>query len=787
MEDDNKDAPYPSDNPFILLKNKNINDEFFKNDEKNIINNLAEEINNLNINNKKRLIPRDYQKEVFEKSKEQNSIIYMETGKGKTLIAIMLMADLLGIDIYNNNEKSKVDKNKKIIFLVGDTALVDQQKKEISSILNIEVDTIQGKKDSKSKKDKDFFKIKWNSSNIFVAIPDVLYNLLSHGFIKIFDISMLIFDECHHAKDNHPYNKIMEEFYFYYKKEERIDQFKYPRIYGLTASPLKNSIKGDSLQVLANDGLQKLCQNLDCSIVIDPEMINSYAKEMKPGETIDQYLNDDIYVEVECHTNVKEYKNIFNILYDECFVNLLVVAFSSIKNKHPEYSEDIYQKNYIKYIKEKYKAINIEEYNKITQNYNNLYNLRNYSPFFLIFEKLQRHIFMILENLCLDSLILYFGKLINIYTKLHQRKIEEEEKNGFQKSLIQKSFENEESEDDEEDILSLYSDSINELLVIYKNIYQKLKDIQKTENYISDRLTKLYTKIKELFNINNNSKFIIFIKNRIVAHFLQPVLSSYLEEEIKNKECKEIIGINKKKSEGGTLLTPTLTLNKMNEIITQFNEDKFDILIGTSVIEEGLNIQSCNAVISLVELNSPKSFIQIKGRARKSNSHFYIFTNDKLKEKAKIKDFISIGKIINDFFKDDIVRDFRKDNYIEQKEKINALFNDETHSKITLENAPKIFNEFKQQIISKRINFVIKENCKPVKSNKKVPEYEYIGEIDVETDLNDIKKEFPYQTKRKNTKKEAKSSYQLYFLYILEKLKYLDNNLKIIRNKFLER
>ena len=223
----------------------------------------------------------------------------------------------------------------------------------------------------------------------------------------------------------------------------------------------------------------------------------------------------------------------------------------------------------------------------------------------------------------------------------------------------------------------------------------------------------------------------------------------------------------------------------MNEIITQFNEDKFDILIGTSVIEEGLNIQSCNAVISLVELNSPKSFIQMKGRARKSNSHFYIFTNDKLKEKEKIKDFISIGKIINEFFKDDIIRDFRKDNFIQQKEKINALFNEKTHSKITPENAPKLFNEFKQQIISKRINFVIKDNCIQVKSNKKVPEYQYIGEIDVETDLNDIKEKFPYQTEQKDTKREAKSSYQSYFLYVLEKLEYLDNNLKIIRNKFL--
>ena len=112
--------------------------------------------------------------------------------------------------------------------------------------------------------------------------------------------------------------------------------------------------------------------------------------------------------------------------------------------------------------------------------------------------------------------------------------------------------------------------------------------------------------------MDNDSRFIIFIKNRIVAHFLQPVLSSYLKKEIQNKSCKEIIGINKQKSIGGTLLTPSLSLNSMNEIISQFNMGKFDILIGTSVIEEGLNIQSCNAVISLVELNSPKTFIQIK-------------------------------------------------------------------------------------------------------------------------------------------------------------------------------
>ena len=47
----------------------------------------------------------------------------------------MLMANYLGIDIINSSSnKPKIDKNKKIIFFVCDTALIEQQKKAISSI-----------------------------------------------------------------------------------------------------------------------------------------------------------------------------------------------------------------------------------------------------------------------------------------------------------------------------------------------------------------------------------------------------------------------------------------------------------------------------------------------------------------------------------------------------------------------------------------------------------------------------------------------------------------------------
>lgn len=187
--------------------------------EENLVKMKNLNINEIQKNQKNVLKPRDYQKKIFEKAKNQNSIIYVETGKGKTFISIMLMAYHLGLDIEDpSNNKQKLDKNKKIIFFVCDTSLIEQQKKAISNILGIEVGTIQGKKSKKSKSDYDLFKKMWDSVNVFVAIPSIIYKILSVGFLKIFDISMMVFDECHHTNDDHPYNKIMNEFYFFYKK-----------------------------------------------------------------------------------------------------------------------------------------------------------------------------------------------------------------------------------------------------------------------------------------------------------------------------------------------------------------------------------------------------------------------------------------------------------------------------------------------------------------------------------------------------------------------------------------
>ena len=790
-ENENEDQAAP-ENEFSLFAKDNIsNNNFF--DKNNNINNQINEIKELidqtdklsinKISKKKKLIPRDYQKKIFEKAKNQNSIIYVETGKGKTFISIMLMADLLGIDISNDEKKTKIDKKKKIIFFVCDTALVNQQKKEIENILDIEVGTIQGKKDKKSKNDYDTFKKKWNSFNIFIAIPSIFYKILSCGFINIFNISMLVFDECHHTADDHPYNKIMNEFYFFYKKKKELDHKKYPLIYGLTASPMKTGVDGNALDITAFEALQKLSENLDCVIVIDPEMINSNAKEMRLGENIEQYLSDDKYIEVKYHVDLAEYRTIYIELYNVCFTKIMMIGFADLNNKIQDFSTQDYYEKYPDYLKLKFKANNLDEYNKICQQYNHFYNLKKYSPFFVIFEKLQRHAFMILENLCLDSLISYFDTLVNNYNILYQKKDEENKINENNSPVLLKSFESEEDEDDETDVLNLDAESILELKEIYFETYKKLKKIKKEKNYISDRLSKLYENIDKLFSKNKNSKFIVFIANRIVAHFLKPALSSYLKENHEDKKCDEIIGINKQKSGGGTTLTPSLTLKKLNEIISEFNNDKFDILIGTSAIEEGLDIQSCNAVLALVELNTPKSFIQIKGRARKSNSYFYIFTNSAKQAKMKIQNFITIGKKMNDLFEVDIIKDFRREGYIYQKPDIFYEMDIDSHSKITMGNVTMFFNELKQQIESSGIVFRTKLDIKQVKSFKGSQEYEYIGNINIETNLKDIQKRFPYITERQKNKENAMKLCQLFVLMRLKEYKYLDCHLKFCKNK----
>ena len=522
---------------------------------------------------------------------------------------------------------------------------------------------------------------------------------------------------------------------------------------------------------------------MDCVIIIDPEMVNLGEKIIETQEKDD---HQNIYVEVQIHVNKKEYKLVLLELYNNFFVNIVSLAFLEFPKKYKEFETKSNRDQYLEYVLEKFKVSNLVNYNNICQGKSSLYNLQNYNKILFIFEKIQRHIFLILENLCLESLITYFDRLIQLYDKLYQKKLEEEEEEGENSdnsSSLNNSNETDENEEVEEVVLKLDS----EIILKLKNIYEEINESLKTKKekgelyYTSDRLNKLYYTIMQLFKMNDKAKLIVFITNRIVAHILNPTLSKFLKEKFPDKKCNEIIGVNKnKKSKSSLTLTPTITLNNLNKIVKDFNENVFDILIGTSAVEEGLDIQSCNAVISLAEIQTPKSYIQMKGRARKTNSHFYIFSYSEEDSIKKVKDFLEIGKKMKELFNEDIKRDFRKIDYIKYKKNFIYHFNDKTHSKLTLSNVSIFYNEIKQQIDSANIIFQTKIRTEEIIGSVPI---KFRGILNISTNLKDLKKNISYKTDSCDSKDYATKMCQFFALIALIKSGYLDDHLKFCKEK----
>jgi endoribonuclease Dicer len=96
----------------------------------------------------------------------------------------------------------------------------------------------------------------YKNHDVFVAMAKKFYDLLMHGFIKMEEISLIIFDECHHTDQDHLYNLIMRDF-FYHKFRPSDKDCKRPHILGLTASPIKQKIE----KVMVNE-IESMLQNL---------------------------------------------------------------------------------------------------------------------------------------------------------------------------------------------------------------------------------------------------------------------------------------------------------------------------------------------------------------------------------------------------------------------------------------------------------------------------------------------------------------------------------------------
>lgn len=186
---------------------------------------------------------RDYQRKLFEVCVERNSLLYLPTGSGKTLIAVK------AIDHFSADLKKPLDAGgKRSLFLVNTVCLGQQVAEEIENLLGLDV-ACWNSETHKKTWSKEHYRFEFDKHQVVVATAQLFLDAVKHSLISLEQLNVIVFDECHHGRMNHPYHELMKQFKY-------IDPPKQPRVIGLSGMliGISSSITEDSI----DDELQAL-------------------------------------------------------------------------------------------------------------------------------------------------------------------------------------------------------------------------------------------------------------------------------------------------------------------------------------------------------------------------------------------------------------------------------------------------------------------------------------------------------------------------------------------------
>ncbi|KAM0128328.1 hypothetical protein ACHAP3_008380 [Botrytis cinerea] len=171
--------------------------------------------------------PRTYQLEMLEESLKRNVIVAMDTGSGKTHVAVLRMLA----------ELERMKPGKIIWFLAPTVALCAQHHEYLQlNIPSVLIKMLIGADGVDRWTEQRQWDTVLKDVKVVVSSYQVLLDALTHGFVRMGRLSLIIFDEAHNCVNKAPGAKIMKSFYHPYKSI-----FPLPHILGLSASPVMRS------------------------------------------------------------------------------------------------------------------------------------------------------------------------------------------------------------------------------------------------------------------------------------------------------------------------------------------------------------------------------------------------------------------------------------------------------------------------------------------------------------------------------------------------------------------
>ncbi|KAK4359766.1 hypothetical protein RND71_021995 [Anisodus tanguticus] len=476
---------------------------------------------------------RSYQLEALETALKQNTIVYLETGSGKTLIAIMLLRSYA----YLLRKPSPYI----AVFLVPTVVLVTQQGDSVSMHTDLKVGKYWGEM-GVDYWDAATWQRQVDDHEVLVMTPAILLAALRHSFLKIEMIKVIIFDECHNARGRHPYSCIMMEFYH---RQLTRESAQLPRIFGMTASPIKS--KGSSTAESYWQMIRDL-ENLMNSKVYtcgSESVLAEYIPFSNPKLKIFQH------VDIPC--------KLFHSLAED---------LESLKEKH----EDSISTSNLSYLSAGSAKRRLSKL---------------YSAFlFCLIEMGAWLAFKAAEFLsCADNEFFSWGEL------------------DVCAQTIVRNF-------------SLGASKVFSARLPSGSHWSIGGDIQANTDvgYLSSKVTCLVESLLEYRDLKD-LRCIIFVERIITAIVLRTLLNELLPE---------LTGWKTEYTAGHASVVQSQSRKTQNKIVQEFRKGLVNIIVATSILEEGLDVQSCNLVIRFDPSATVCSFIQSRGRARMQNSDFLI-------------------------------------------------------------------------------------------------------------------------------------------------------------------
>ncbi|KAI5634354.1 hypothetical protein NE865_12902 [Phthorimaea operculella] len=508
----------------------------------------------------------------------RNTIIHLPTGSGKTFIAIRI--------IQRNRHDLKLPwgaGGKRTFFLVNTVPLVTQQRKFIQKMCAVKSVAGYSGEDYIDYWDKNRWDAELSEHEVIVMTSQILADMLTHSYIRIQDINLLIFDECHHAVVDHPMRLVMKHFDGVPVKDQ-------PRVLGLTATLLNANVNIGKVE----DSLRELETTFHATIATVNELGEVLSYSTNPNESVKVYRS--------C-TPTSAAREAINIIQElqTIVMNIQLPAMTgdpSIKLERGQRDISTDPKKIVKEVRRMLASLImfIEELGA----YGGQLSCTAYS---ILLERLKRKAISAEEEHLYKISITHITMARMVLLRSMSGDV------GYEK------------------IVRHSSEKVLQLLYVLKEFnpeYYSKPSVQPRVNQARQPLSG-----------------IIFTKQRFTAKILYNLLKDVKEtnpSEFGFLEHDFIVGfnINPYKATREQFYTKKAS----QTALLKFCNKELNCLIATSIIEEGVDIPQCMLVLRYDPPLEYRSYIQSKGRARSSESSYVVMVNETEKDKF-MKQFLS--------------------------------------------------------------------------------------------------------------------------------------------------